>query len=283
MVKIDNIKLKTGIDMPVFGLGTWQLTGDNCTDIVTRALALGYRHIDTAEMYGNESEVGEGIRSSGIPRRELFVTSKVQPANLSYDSLIQACNDSLERLDTDYLDLYLIHWPNKNADMDEVFRGFKELIDSGKIKAMGVSNFTRKHILDAMPISRKYGVPITVNQVEYHPFLNQEELLDFSKEKEIVITAYSPLARGDVLRNDIIQKIGSKYDKSPAQVTLKWLMQKGMIVIPKASSFEHMKENYEITDFELSEEDMSRLDNLSENKRKVTPGWHEFDYDLGTA
>ena len=318
-MEIPKIRLNDGNEIPVLGLGTWHLNGESCIYAVKKAIEnfakfkkitkfsgepfenslnnsnlanyskfsieLGYRHIDTAEIYGNENEIGKAI--SGFNRKELFITSKVfpfmtsnilpLPFSLTYKGILKACEKSLLRLKTDYLDLYLIHWPRKNKNM-EYLKACKKLIDDGKIKSFGVSNFTINHLKDMIPAAENLGLKISVNQVEFHPLLYQKELLEFCREQNIAITAYSPLARGRVFENKIIQEISSKYNKTPGQISLKWLLQKEMTAIPKASSEKHLIENLNIFDFILNEEDIKRIDNINENKRVVNPVFAEFDY-----
>lgn len=268
-------KLIDGNEMPVIGLGTWQLTRGKCINTVKRAYEIGYKHIDTAEAYGNEKEIGEALKD--LNRDELFITSKVWFDGLDYDGMIKACDGSLNDLGVDYIDLYLLHWPKEGLDYEEIFKAFKKLKDDGKIKSIGVSNFTVNHLKEVLPIVKELGIKIDVNQVEFHVFLYQKELLEFCKNEGIVLTAYSPLARGEVLGNEVLKKIGEKYDKTESQVALRWLIEKGLIVIPKASSEEHLKDNFDI-DFSLDEEDIEKIDNLNQDKRMVNPSFSEFDY-----
>jgi diketogulonate reductase-like aldo/keto reductase len=257
--------------MPVLGLGTWELTGNTCYNAVKIALKLGYTHIDTAEIYGNQSEIGNAI--SNFNRNNLFITSKVWYDNLHYNDVLIACEKTLEDLGIDYLDLYLIHWPNRNIPMRETFDALKELYDKGKVKSIGVSNFTIRHLKEALKISNL----ISVNQVEFHPFLYQKELLFFCEKHNIKIIAYSPLARTEVFSDKTIKTIANKYNKTPAQISLRWLLQKGIVVIPKASSKKHLKENLNVFDFEVSNEDMRKIDSIKTQKRLVNPDFTEFD------
>lgn len=275
MAEIPNIKLNTGYDMPVLGFGTWQLKGEQCKESVRQALELGYNHIDTAEMYGNEEYVGEAIK--GIDRSSLFITSKVWPQNLSYDGVKKAFENSVSKLGTDYLDLYLIHWPSKEADYDSVLKSFKELIDEGKIKSFGVSNFTTRLLDDITERAEKAGIKISVNQVEFHPMLYQKKLLDYCKEKGITVTAYSPLGRGSVFGNDALSEIARNHDMNEGQVSLAWLRQRGLIAIPKASSREHIKGNLESLNLELSDDELKKIDELGKDERIVDPGFVDFD------
>ena len=278
MVKIPEIKLNNGKSIPALGLGTWQLKGESCINSVKGAIEMGYTHIDTAEIYGNEEEVGRAIKETGIPRAELFITSKKFPFQLTYNSVIKSCEKSLKKLSTDYLDLYLLHWPKRKKNM-KYLEAFKKLLDEGKIKSFGVSNFTIHHLKDIFPTIENLGLKISVNQVEFHPLLYQKELLEFCKEKNIVMTAYSPLARGMVYENDILKEIGIKYNKTPGQISLRWLLQKDIVVIPKASSEKHLTENINVFDFKLKEEDVHRIDNIAERKRFINPPFFgDFNY-----
>ena len=269
------ITLNNNTEIPVIGLGTWQLSSYECLNTVKKALDLGYRHIDTAEAYANESEVGQAIRN--FNREDVFITTKVWQENLTRDRVLKACEISLLKLGTDYIDLYLMHWPDKYLNMKEIFKAFKLLYDQGKIKAFGVSNFTINHLKDALEIAEEIDLPISVNQVEFHPLLYQEELLDFCKEKNIIITAYSPLAQGEIFKNQTLKEIANKYNKTAGQIALKWLLEKNIIVIPKTSSINHLQENLNLN-FELAKEDIEKIDKLNKNQRIVDPGFAEFDY-----
>ena len=271
---MQTIKLSSGYEIPILGLGTWQLTGKKCKESVKKAIHLGYRHIDTAWIYDNQEEVGKGIRESGIARKKLFITSKVWTDNLEYESVLEQCEETLSQLNLDYLDLYLIHWPNINIPLEETFRAFKKLVDEEKVKSIGISNFNTERVKEA---TEKSKVPISVNQVEYHPYLNQENLLKICKENKIILIAYSPLARGKILDDPILIKIANEVDKKPSQVALRWLIQKNIVVIPKASSEDHLRENMEIFDFELSREQMEEINGIQIKRRLVNPGFSEFD------
>jgi len=270
---MQSIKLKSGFEMPALGLGTWQLKGDKCREAVKKAIELGYRHIDTAWIYDNQEEVGKGIKEAKIKRENIFVTSKVWTENLRYEDVLRQCQETLEQLDMDYLDLYLIHWPNKDVNLSETFRAFKKLVQEGKVKSIGISNFNAARVKEA---KEKSEIPISVNQVEYHAYLNQENLLKTCKENGIVVTAYSPLARGELFDDPILIKISNEVDRKPGQVALRWLIQKGLVAIPKASSEKHIKENKEIFDFELSSRQMNDINNIQVRKRLVNPGFSEF-------
>lgn len=267
-------QLKSGNKIPVLGLGTWQLTGDECINSVLLALQLGYRHIDTAERYGNHEQVRLGIEKSGVRRDELFITSKVSHSNLRRADVLSACDKALKELGTDYLDLYLVHWPNSSIPMEETLEAMSELVDAGKVRDIGVSNFTISHIAEAIRVSPK---PVSVNQVEYHAYLNQEDLLAACNRNEIALTAYSPLARGELLTDPVLADIADAHGKSVPQVALRWLTQKGIIVIPKARSKKHLADNLNVFDFELTDEEMARINTIKRNKRLISPPWAEFD------
>jgi len=272
---LNSITLNNKTDIPILGLGTWRLSGDETINVVKKALKIGYNHIDTAEMYGNEKEIGEAIKD--VDRTKLFLTSKVWYDNLHYQDVISACNGSLKKLGTNYLDLYLIHWPNPSIDMKETFQALKELYSEGTVKAVGVSNFTIKNLKLALDVCQSISLPITVNQVEFHPFLYQEVLLDFCRENHIYLTAYRPIAKGLVNDNLIIRQIAQKYQKSPAQITIRWLTQQNIITIPKASSEEHLKENINIFDFELEKSDIEKMKQVNQDNRMVYKDIAGFD------
>jgi diketogulonate reductase-like aldo/keto reductase len=268
-----SFSLGNGEKIPSLGLGTWQLQGSRCIRAVRYAIEVGYRHIDTAAIYQNHEEVGKGIYDAEVERQDLFITSKVWRDDLKFQQTIDACHRALDELELDYLDLYLIHWPNKSLPVQETLEAMQELKEKGLIKAIGVSNFTTEHIKSA----QKAGVEIVNNQVEYHPSLNQEELLAFCEKEDILLTAYSPLARGDDLELEVIQELAQKYEKSPAQVVLNWLISKGIVAIPKASTKEHIQSNWETLSWELELADVERIDGLNSNTRLINPGFAKFD------
>ncbi len=271
--RIPAFRLPTGKAMPALGLGTWQLTGDVCTAAATKALGLGYTHIDTADFYGNHAEIAQALANASRKRGELFLTSKVKPFDLRHDDLKASAARLLEELKTEYLDLLLIHWPNKEIPMAETFTALAELVAEGKARHIGVSNFTVRHLTEALQVSK---VPIAVNQVEFHPGLYQKELLAFCKEHDILVTAYSPLGRGGLTDDAALAAIGEAHGKSAGQVALRWLHQHGIVAIPKASSEAHLKENMDIFDFSLTDEEMARIDALP-GKRLVNPPFAEFE------
>ena len=267
--------LKSGDEIPVLGLGTWKLTGAECVETVETALDLGYRHIDTAVDYGNHVEVGQGLANSPVAREEIFLTSKIVREDLRYDDVLATAKQALEDLGVDYLDLLLIHWPNKDIPLEETLRAFAELKEAGLIKNVGVSNFTINHLKDAFEINEEL---ITLNQFETHPYLYQEELINFCQENNLGVTAYSPLARTRILDDEVITGLAEKYDWTPAQLTLRWLIDRDIIVIPKASSREHLKDNLKALEGSLPEEVDGKLAELDEGLRLIDGGWTEFDY-----
>ncbi|MAG01821.1 oxidoreductase [Candidatus Pacearchaeota archaeon] len=270
-----NIFLNNNTQMPLIGLGTWQMKHQTCIDAVKKSLDLGYIHLDTAEVYMNESEIGQAIKD--FSREKLFITSKVAPDDLDYYRVLAACEESLARLETEYLDLYLIHWPNSKMNLPEVLKAFKKLYDEGKIKAFGVSNFTINHLKETLEITNQLNLPLSVNQVEFHPRLYQKELLDFCNQNNISITAYSPLAMGLVFEDKILTKIANNHNKTAGQISLRWLLDKNLVIIPKASSEQHLKENLDLN-FKLSEEETKEIDNIDESQRLINPRFAEFDY-----
>lgn len=266
-MQIKSIKeLNNGINIPMFGLGTYlNDNGRQAIDSILYALEIGYRHIDTAAMYENEKEVGKAVRESGIPREEIFVTTKLWNSDHGYDNTIKAFQRSLERLGLDYVDLYLIHWPVENLRL-ESWRALERLYSDGLCKAIGVSNYMERHVDE---ILNNFSIVPAVNQVEFSPFLYLKELQNYCESKGIALESYSPLTKGYRLNEPRLIEIARRYDKSTSQILIRWCLQKGMIVIPKSSRNEHIKENADIFDFEISEADMLALDNLNENYRST--------------
>ncbi len=253
--------------VPALGLGTWDLRGAVCTRMVRFALDLGYRHIDTAQMYENEGEVGTGIKQSRVARGDIFLTTKVLPDLLAHDDLKRSTEESLALLGTDYVDLLLIHWPNDAIPMAESFGALAELQSEGKARHIGVSNFTLSHMKAAV---EEHGAAIICNQVEYHPYLAQKKVLGYLHEKGLMLTAYSPIAKGNVLRDPVLVDIAAKYGKTPAQVTLRWLIdQESVSAIPATTKEAHCQANFEIFDFELSAADDAAIHALARGKRYV--------------
>ncbi|MFN2340490.1 MAG: aldo/keto reductase [Halanaerobium sp.] len=269
------VKLNSGDQMPLLGLGTWQLREEKCVESVKMAVEIGYNHIDTADGYDNHQAVAQGIKESGIDRDELFITSKIKPENLHFDDIKSDAQRFLDELEIEYLDLLLIHWPSQDIPLEESLKALKEVKEEGLAKNIGVSNFTINHLKDTMDFDPEL---VAVNQVEFHPTLYQKELLDFCQENDIVLTAYSPLARGEVFENKIINELAAEYDQSPSKLTLKWLIDKDVVTIPKASSRAHLEANFDLFNWELPNEVREKMDQLNENNRIIDPDWGEFDY-----
>ncbi|MGK7395891.1 MAG: aldo/keto reductase [Candidatus Cyclobacteriaceae bacterium M3_2C_046] len=245
--------------VPALGFGTWNLNGKNCLESVTDAIHMGYRHLDTAQNYNNETEVGEAIKSSGINRSELFLVTKIPPSRLEPDQIKNGAEESLKKLQTDYIDLFLIHWASQSVPLEDSLQAFKDLQKEGKIRHLGVSNFSAELTRKAMEIA-----PVFCNQIEYHPFKNEEENLRLAAENELMLTAYTPLAQGKVFSNQILKEIGEKYQKNEAQVNLRWLIQQRHVsAIPKAGTQKHRKLNFDIFDFELTGNEMEQINHLA--------------------
>ena len=276
MSKVPSVSIKGGKKLPLIGLGTWELVGKSCTYMVEKALEIGYRHIDTAHLYQNHAAIKKAIKN--IPRDQIFITSKFALDQIDYknceESVEEVCDLALKQLGTDYIDLYLIHRPDRSKPMKDVLHAMNRLAEKGKISYAGVSNFNIHHLQDMM----NAGVQISANQVEFHPYLYQKALWDFCKSHQIQLIAYRPLGKGALLAEPLLQEIGAKHKKSSAQIALRWIVQKGIPVIPKASSEKHLKENFAIFDFKLSDDEMNRLDLLNRNQRFCKPEWSDFDY-----
>jgi len=259
--------LNNGTSIPVLGLGVWQMAeGGETANAVKWALQTGYRLIDTAKIYGNEAEVGRAIKESGVPREQLFVTTKLWNEDQGYEPALKAINASLERLGMDYIDLYLIHWPFYDREKtgnkrEETWKAMEEIYRSGKAKAIGVSNYTIEHLEEMKNYAK---ILPAVNQVEFHPFLYQRDLLDYCWQNDIVLEAYSPLVHGKKLEDERITAIAKKYGKSNVQVLIRWSLQHGNVVIPKSSHKERIEENFNVFDFTLDALDMKDLDDLNE-------------------
>lgn len=272
-MEIPNFKLNSGFNMPSIGLGTYRATDDECYEAVKFALKVGYRHIDTADMYQNHIPVGKAIRDSNIPREEIFVTTKIMYNMQEYDNVKSSFNRIFDELDINYIDLLLIHWPDPNVPMEETFKAFEEIIESKKVRSFGVSNFTIGRLKKALKISK---IPICVNQIECHPNYSQEELRSFCEENGIFVTAYSPFGQSSELNNQLLVEISKKHDKTPAQIILRWLFQRNIISIPKSSNPNRIESNSQIFDFELSNSEVEEITNLGDKKRYINPPFSEF-------
>lgn len=269
----DTIPLNNGVIMPGFGLGVYKVEkGKIAVDAVRTALENGYRSIDTASFYQNEASVGQGIKESGLPREDIFLTSKVWNDEQGYESTLEAFERSLEKLGTDYLDLYLIHWPVNEKFMD-TWKAFEKLYQDKRVRAIGVSNF---HIQHLERLLKEAEIVPAINQVEFHPHLTQEKLREYCRQHRIQLEAWSPLKRGQLLEHPILTAIAEKYHKTVAQIILRWDIQHQVITIPKSITPERIVQNADIFDFSLTEQEMKQIDAINENSRS---GTNPDDYD----
>ncbi|MFC6938376.1 aldo/keto reductase [Salinirubellus sp. GCM10025818] len=245
------------VDVPALGLGTWRLTGEDCRRAVETALELGYRHLDTAQAYGNEREVGDALAASEADREAVFVTTKLDNGNRSYDDVLRSTEESLARLGTRYVDLLLIHNPFQREPVEETLRAMDELVDEGKVREIGVSNFDVERLHEAREAADH---ELLADQVQFNPYWDQSSLLDYCEIHDLLLTAYSPLGHGGMLSDPVLAEVGERHGKSPAQVAIRWCLQHPNVsVIPKATSREHIAANREVFDFELSDEEMERI------------------------
>jgi methylglyoxal/glyoxal reductase len=259
-------KLNNGIQIPRLGLGVYQIpSGKSTIKAVKYALEIGYRHIDTAKIYGNESDVGKALKDSNIKRDDIFITTKVWNSDQGYDLTLKAFEASLKRLDLSYVDLYIIHWPVQGKIV-ETWKAMVRLLNNGKVNAIGVSNYS---INDLKETIHNSDVIPAVNQVEFHPFLYQKDLLEFCNSNAIQLEAYSPLTRGKRLNHHEIAKISRKYNKTAAQILIRWSLQHDLVVIPKSSHEERILENSKVFDFDIDQKDMRFLDSLNENLHTI--------------
>ena len=255
--------------VPKLGLGTWRLSGRDCSDGVADALAADYRHVDTARMYGNEGDVGRGLRSAGVDRSEVWLTTKVWPDDLEPHRVRASLESSLRSLGTDYVDLFLIHWPNPRIPLAATLDAMTGLRDQGRTREIGVSNFTSVQFREALDLA-----PVIVNQVEYHPFLDQSAVLQVCRERDAELTAYRPLVKGEALQDPVIAEIAAAHGATPAQVTLAWLIGQGRVsAVPKASSPERRRENLGALRLELSTNERAAIDALPKDRRAVQTAW----------
>jgi len=269
MHELEQVVRVQGTAVPALGFGTWQIEGDDAREAVRDALEIGYRHIDTAKAYGNEREVGAGIRESGVARDEIWLTTKVPHDEAEPNAVRAAAEGSLERLGTDYVDLLLLHWPSQDVPVEQTMVALDLLRRDGLARHVGVSNFPAGMLGRALEVA-----PLLCDQVEYHPFLAQERLLELAADKDILITAYSPLAHGKVPDDATMREIGEAHGKTAGQVALRWLLdQPNVSPIPKASSHERRVENFEVYDFELSDAERERIAGLPKDVRTANPPW----------
>jgi len=262
--------------IPTIGIGTWELTGKECAKVLKRALSLGYRHIDTAHVYKNHKAVRDAIED--FDRRQLFLTSKIALEQVDVKkisaSVERACCLALKELGVEYIDLYLLHWPDRTLPLSKIVLAMEKLKEKGMVKEVGVSNFTVHHLRDLL----RDGARPTFNQVEFHPYLYQKELWGFCCENQITLVSYRPFGKSKLLKEPLFAKLGKRYDKSPAQVVLRWLLQKQIPTIPKASSEAHLRDNLDIFGFSLTPAEMKLIDHLHRNKRFCGEDDPEFDY-----
>jgi len=251
-----NIK---GVKVPSLGMGTYRLTGEDCAGAVSLALSMGYRHLDTAQMYGNEAEVGRGIGDSGVDRDEVFLTTKVWPSDFEHDKVVSKTRESLKKLRTEYVDLLLMHWPGDGVPLGETLGAMRELQEEDSVRHVGVSNFSASLVEEAAE-----HVDVFCNQVEYHVYRSQDALLDQARKMDHLLVAYRPLSRGGVEGDATLREIGRAHGKTAAQVALRWLVQQEKVsAIPKATSEKHLRANLDVFDFELSGVEMDRVAALS--------------------
>ncbi len=259
-----------GFKIPIIGLGTWELRGRDCARLVEQAIRLGYRHIDTAQMYANEAEVGEGVRASG-KRAEVMVTTKVAHSNMAPQDVERSVKESLRKLHIDEIDLLIIHWPNERIPLAETLGAMARMKQAGYVRQLGVSNFTVKLLDEA---AKATDEPLVCNQIEYHPFLDQSKVIAACQHHDMAVVAYSPIARGSASGNDVLERIGRAHGKTSAQVSLRWLVQQDVVVIPRTSKRERLEENLAIFDFVLSPAEMADIAALSSaNRRIVNLAW----------
>lgn len=264
-----------GFQIPIIGLGTWELRGRDCTRLVEQAIRLGYRHIDTAQMYANEAEVGDGVRASGR-RSEVMVTTKVAHGNMAPQDVERSVKESLGKLRIDEIDLLIIHWPNDRIPLAETLGAMAKMKQAGYVKQLGVSNFTVKLLDEA---KRATDEPLVCNQIEYHPFLDQTKVVAATRAHGMAVVAYSPIARGSAKGNEVLERIGLAHGKSAAQVSLRWLVQQDIVVIPRTSKLARLEENVAIFDFVLSPSEMAEVASLSHAKKRIVNLAHAPQWD----
>jgi diketogulonate reductase-like aldo/keto reductase len=271
--------LSDKLNIPVLGFGTWQITGQEAYDSVTYALDHGYRHIDTADHYGNHLEIGKAIEKFGLDRDEIHLTTKIWRSDLAYDDVLKNTERFLNELRVEYIDLLLVHWPNDDIPIDETLLAFKELEEQDKILGTGVSNFTQSRLQNTFDslVKLEKDIEIVNNQVELHPSLYQKELVQFCFDNDISITAYSPIAQGKDLQIEEIQNLAVKYNATESQVILAWMRQRGIIAVPRSSSKNHIEENFDSLKFKLENDDLQILDELDRGNRLINPGYANFE------
>lgn len=267
------IKLSNGIKMPQLGIGTFLVKEDTAYHTILEALRIGYRHIDTAQAYDNEHEIGRAIKDSGIKREDIFITTKLSARNLGYKEALQELNQSLEKLQTDYVDLYIIHWPSPSVSLNqETWRGMEVCYQMGKAKAIGVSNYQRHHLQDLFEIAT---IRPMVNQIEMHPGLQQHPMKEFLNKNSIHLIGYAPFMKGEVFNKEgsyyqTLDGIATKYNKTIAQIVIAWGLSRGIFMIPKSITPQRIKENFDAKDITLDEEDIKKINDLNRGKRVYT-------------
>jgi 2,5-diketo-D-gluconate reductase A len=265
MTDVPMVTLNNGVEIPQLGFGVFQVPPDETKEATLTALEVGYRHIDTAEMYRNEAGVGEAVRESGLDRRDVFVTSKLNNGAHAYDDALRAFDQTVETLGLDYVDLFLIHWPLPNVgDFVETWRAMEKIAAGGRCRAIGVSNFQIHHL---ERLAAETDTVPAVNQIEVHPYLTNERVRAYGREHQIATEAWSPIAQGGVLGDPTIVAIAERVDRTPAQVTLRWHIQRGDIIFPKSVTRSRVEENFRLFDFELSDDDMTAITGLDKNER----------------
>ncbi len=276
MATVPTIALNNGVEIPQLGFGVFQIPPEDTVEATRTALEVGYRHIDTAEMYGNEAEVGEAVRQSGIPREEVFVTSKLNNGFHAREDALRAFDGTMDALKFDYLDLFLVHWPLPGIDVDyvETWKAMEEIYRSGRVKAIGVSNFKPHHLRRLFSDTE---VTPVVNQIEVHPYLSQDDVRAFNADHEIVTEAWAPIAKGKVADDATINRIAEKHGRTAAQVTLRWHLQRGDVVFPKSVTRSRVEENFDVFGFELDGTDMGDISGLDQGER-TGPDPDTFNY-----
>ncbi len=265
-----------GANVPALGLGTYRLTGPEAVKIIAGAIELGYRHLDTAQFYDNEAEVGEAVRVSGLPRDDFFITTKVWPANLHASRFLSSVEESLRLLKMERVDLLLIHWPHASLPLEHYLEPLMQAREMGYTRFVGVSNFN----IAQLERSLQFGVPVFTNQVEFHPLLDQRKLLGWMQQRQIPLTAYCPLAQGQAVHHPQVRDLAHRHGKTPAQIILRWMMQlDGVMAIPKSANPRRLAENLAVFDFELSDAEMDRIGALQLENRRMVPAFAGSRWD----
>jgi diketogulonate reductase-like aldo/keto reductase len=275
MTDIPTTTLPGGDELPMVGVGTWDLHDETAIEAVRAGIDAGCTHVDTAEGYHNEDAVGDAL--AAYDREEIFLTSKVLAKNLDYESVVAACRDSLDRLGTDYLDLYLIHWPNPAISLRETLSAMATLHEEGLVRNVGVSNFSAYQLSCAHHVS---DVPIAVNQIEFHPLFQRPDLVEYCRETDTIVQAAAPLGRTAVLEDPAIREIADSYDRSPAQIALRWAVERDVVVLPKSSKPDRVRENVSLFDFDITTADLERLDELDRDEPVYDTGPRDWSRDV---